>query len=59
MQCVVERKSGINELWGNISRERERFEKEINAMSNITHSPNLIIECCPDRDFLIKFEELE
>ena len=39
MQCVVERKSGVNELWGNISRERERFEKEINAMSCITRSP--------------------
>ncbi len=56
MQCVVERKSGVNELWNNISRDRERFEKEVNAMSSITHSPNLIIECCPDRDFLINFK---
>ena len=56
MQCVIERKANVNELWNNISRERERFEKEINAMSNITHSPNLIIECCLDRDFLMNFK---
>lgn len=56
MQCVVERKANINELWGNISHERERFEKEINAMSCITRSPNLIIECCPDCDFLMNFK---
>ncbi|MDE7364841.1 MAG: hypothetical protein K2N27_08195 [Ruminococcus sp.] len=56
MQCVVELKANIDELWTNISRERERFEKEINAMSCITHSPNLIIECCLDRDFLMNFK---
>ncbi len=56
MQCVAERKANVNELWNNIGRDRERFEKEINAMSSITHSPNLIIECCPDRDFLMNFK---
>lgn len=56
MQCVVERKANVNELWTNISRDRERFEKEVNAMSCITRSPNLIIECCPDRDSLMNFK---
>lgn len=56
LQCVVERKANINELWGNISKDRERFEKELAAMHSITHSANLIIECCPDRDFLQNYK---
>lgn len=55
LQCAVERKANVNELWGNISRERERFEKEIAAMKNLTGSADLIIEHCPDRDFLQNF----
>lgn len=55
LQCAVERKANVNELWGNISRERERFEKEIAAMKKLTGSANLIIENCPDRDFLQNF----
>lgn len=56
MQCVVERKANVNELWGNITHERERIEKEFQAMHSITHSANLIIENCPDRDFLKNFK---
>ena len=56
LQCVVERKANVNELWGNITKDRERIEKEFHAMSSITHSANLIIECCPDRDFLKDFK---
>lgn len=53
--CVIERKANVNELWGNITRERERFEKEIAAIHAVTGSANLIIENCPDRDFLQNF----
>ena len=53
--CVVERKGNVNELWHNITKERDRFEKEVSVMASITHSAHLIIECCPDRDFLINF----
>lgn len=56
LQCVVERKANVNELWGNISADRERFEKEIATMHAVTGSANLIIEHCPDRDFLIDFK---
>jgi ERCC4-type nuclease len=56
LQCVVERKANINELWGNLTKERERIEKEFQAMSCITHSANLVIEHCPDRDFLKSFQ---
>lgn len=55
LQCAVERKANVGELWGNISRDRERFEKEIAAMCAIMRSANLILECCPDRDFLQNF----
>lgn len=56
LQCVVERKANVNELWGNISADRERFEKEIATMHAVTGAANLIIENCPDRDFLIDFK---
>lgn len=56
LQCVIERKANINELWGNVSKDRERFEKELAAMHSITHSTNLIIECCPDREFLQNYK---
>lgn len=53
--CVVERKANVNELWSNITKDRERFEKEIAAIHAVTGSANLIIENCPDRDFLQGF----
>lgn len=56
LQCVVERKANINELWGNITKDRDRLEKEFHAMHCITHFASLIIECCPDRDFLKDFK---
>ena len=27
--CVIERKASVNEIWSNITKERERFEKEL------------------------------
>lgn len=50
--CAVERKANINELWNNITKDRERFEKEISGMHSLTGTAALIIENCPSRDFL-------
>ncbi|MBD5143289.1 MAG: hypothetical protein HDT22_06730 [Ruminococcus sp.] len=50
--CAVERKASIDELWNNTTQDRERFEKEIDAMSAISHTANLLIENCPDSNFL-------
>ena len=52
MNYAVERKANISELWGNVTKDRERFEKEISVMHSITNAAHLIIENCPSRDFL-------
>lgn len=52
MNYAVERKANISELWGNVTKGRARFEKEISAMHSITNAAHLIIENCPSRDFL-------
>lgn len=46
LSCVVERKGCINELWGNITKERERFEKELQTARNIAGGCMLLIEGC-------------
>ncbi len=48
----VERKANINELWGNITKERTRFEAEINRMKQISGSATLIIENCPSLEYM-------
>ena len=50
--CAVERKASIDELWCNVTHDRKRFEKEIDAMSAVSHTATLIIENCPDSYFL-------
>ena len=52
---AVERKSGIEELWGNVTKDRERFEAEIKRMSAISHAATLIIENCRDREYLREY----
>ena len=54
--CAVERKASIEELWHNVTAERERFEKELNAMSAVCHAADLLIENCPDSNFLRNYE---
>ena len=53
--CAVERKANIDELWHNITKERERFEKELCAMSAVCRHADLIIENCPDSSFLMNY----
>ncbi len=50
--CTVERKATIGELWGNVTRERTRFEAEISRTFQINRCPILLIENCESREFL-------
>ena len=55
LSCIIERKSGLNEVWGNITTDRERFEKEIQGLYMLTGSAILLIENCKSRDYLRKY----
>lgn len=52
LSCIVERKASINEVWGNITTDRQRFEKEIQGLFTLTGSAILLIENCPSREYL-------
>lgn len=52
LSCIVERKANINEVWGNITKERDRFEREISGLSALTGNAVLILENCPSREYL-------
>lgn len=52
----IERKNGIDELWGNCTKDRERFEREVKRMSAITGSATLIIENCKSREYLRAYQ---
>lgn len=48
MSCVIERKANVDELWGNITKERERFEKELSVANSMLKSFTVIIESVAD-----------
>lgn len=52
LSCIIERKANINEVWGNITTDRQRFEKEIQGLFTLTGSAILLIENCPSREYL-------
>ena len=52
LSCVVERKANINELYGNVVSDRERIEKEFSAARSIINQFTLLIENCPDEQYL-------
>lgn len=52
LSCIVERKANLNELWGNITTDRQRFEKEISGIHVLTGSAVLLIENCKSREYL-------
>lgn len=56
MSLAVERKGSVNELWGNCTRDRERFEKEISTMHAICGASHLIIENCKGREYLKSYK---
>ncbi len=53
---AVERKGCVDELWGNCTKDRERFEREIKRMSAIAGSTTLIIENCKSREYLRAYQ---
>lgn len=56
LSCVVERKANINELWGNVTKNRERFEKELATAHNIANSVSLLIENVQDWNALKSYK---
>ena len=52
LSCIIERKANINEVWGNITADRVRFEKEIAGIHALTGSAVLLLENCPSREYL-------
>ena len=54
--CVIERKSGVNEVYGNISADRERIEKELDTISRNANQCTFLIENVKDWEWLKTFE---
>lgn len=56
LSCIVERKANLNELWQNVTTDRQRFEKEIQGIHTLTGSAVLILENCKSRDYLRTYQ---
>lgn len=54
--CVIERKAKIDELYGNVTTDRERIEKELDTISRNAVQCTLLLEGCKDWDYLKTFE---
>lgn len=44
LSCVVERKANVDEIYGNITQDRERLEKEFYAGTQLANSFTLLLE---------------
>ena len=44
--CVIERKANIDELYGNLTHDRERIEKEFDTISKNANQCTLLLENC-------------
>lgn len=44
--CAIERKANIEELYGNVTQDRERIEKELNLASMVANDFVLLVENC-------------
>ena len=54
--CVIERKGSVDELFGNITRERERINKELDAAAKNARHIELILEGVTSEQELKAFE---
>lgn len=54
--CVVERKAKIDELYGNVTTDRERIEKELDTISRNAVQCTLMLEGCKGWEHLKAFE---
>lgn len=50
--CVIERKANVNEVYGNLSADRERIEKELDTISRNARQCILLLENCEGWDAL-------
>ena len=50
--CVIERKADIDELYGNLTADRERFEKEFDTISKNARQCTLLLENCSGWEYL-------
>lgn len=52
LSCCIERKANVNELYGNITHDRDRIEKMFYAASSMGTDFTLLIENCKDMEEL-------
>ena len=54
--CVIERKAKIDELYGNVTGDRERIEKELDTISRNAVQCTLLLEGCKGWEHLKEFQ---
>lgn len=54
--CVVERKANIDELYGNVTTDRERIEKELDTIARNARQCTLLLEDCSGWEHLKGYE---
>ena len=55
LSCVVERKASVNELYGNLTSDRDRIEKEFKAGSVLAREFILLLEDCRSMEDLRRY----
>lgn len=56
LSCVIERKAHIDELYGNLTKDRERIEREFALASTMANDFTLMIENCESWDYLKEYK---
>lgn len=54
--CIIERKADIDEVYGNITADRERIEKELDAISRNANQCTFLLEKCSGWEQLKGYE---
>lgn len=52
MQCVIERKADVNELYRNLTNDRDRIEREFQLATAVCNDFTLLLEHCADSETL-------
>lgn len=56
LSCVIERKADVDELYGNLTKDRERIEKEFSAAYMLAKEFSLLIENCDSLETLNEYK---
>jgi ERCC4-type nuclease len=56
LSCAVERKGSIDELYGNVTKDRNRIEKEFYAASSMNTDFTLLVEGCKSLEEMKQYE---